>query len=338
MASTKRRNNCVFLVITIMVSAIGFCFVSFMISIEINSIKCANGNEELTQIMQLRHEINEYKQKLDNISTNNVNVNVNVNATNSNRWTYALIIVKCNDLLQALPLIHNIKTVDKKKNISIQITVFWIEGMNDNINDLINKMNNLNIKYLENVQFIKLNKFGLQPPMQFINPLHMNWFAVAWNKLSLWNETLFDTIIYLDNDILLKSSIHELFTLNLNSFTIHSQMEGNPSDGINAGIIVIKPNQQLVHYFVKYGRENNHWYIYMTSEQSFLNNAMQIYHKYIHNNMPPPYSININNNNNIYDNNMPPPYIMLSHIYNNIAAYCDNLLEMRFINKVKVWR
>eukprot|EP01084_Bolivina_argentea_P046379 85410_1 len=90
-------------------------FITYMTILRPNHIhsSCINDNNgKIQEMMDLKQQLNKYRQEIDELKAN-----INLKSINSRKWTYALMIVKCNDLLQALTLVYNIQTVDKNQNI-----------------------------------------------------------------------------------------------------------------------------------------------------------------------------------------------------------------------------
>lgn len=88
---------------------------------------------------------------------------------------------------------------------------------------------------------------------------------MLWQKLRAWNETSYEKIVMLDNDLLIRSNIDELFTFPelsgvpqlyaeekimfweysaSNDFVPIVQDDKNLNNGLNSGVLVLEPNQQ----------------------------------------------------------------------------------------------
>ena len=229
--------------------------------------------------------------------------------------TIGLIIRTCGeDLYESLGLAYNLQNIHP----NIPITIFWLDSNHSKFDYLIDKMNEHIIQYNNNIKFEKLQLFPFQVPYDYILPMRKSWFGVAWNKLSLWNKTEYDTIIYMDNDILITKDISELFNINSNGFTSHPSKHGFDPNMINGGFMIIKPDINVTNYLINYGENNRGKKNYFQkSEQSFLEYAL------------------MNKDNTSM---MEVPIIMLSPIYNHLSVYCYIFDEEYLENDlIKVW-
>ena len=68
-------------------------------------------------------------------------------------------------------------------------------------------------------------------------------FATVLNKLHLWNMTRFDTVIFVDIDLLLLRPPDELFDLGC-TFAAASERLGQPL-AVNSGMLVVKPSARV---------------------------------------------------------------------------------------------
>ncbi|KAL1919202.1 uncharacterized protein VTP21DRAFT_2584 [Calcarisporiella thermophila] len=116
-------------------------------------------------------------------------------------------------------------------------------------------------------------------------------------KLHLWNFTEFDALVYLDADTIVRDNIQELFRLvdrdsylNKEGFEFASALDnyGSLSQDFNAGVMVIRPNQDVYLELMRLYKLTDNYNAYW-AEQGFLNEYFRF--RYIH--LPEQYNFNV---------------------------------------------
>jgi len=69
-----------------------------------------------------------------------------------------------------------------------------------------------------------------------------NWTSCGYSKLNLWSLTDYERLIYIDADCIVKSSLSELFTMDLGTAAFAAAPDIFPPDCFNAGVLVVRPD------------------------------------------------------------------------------------------------
>jgi len=123
------------------------------------------------------------------------------------------------------------------------------------------------------------------------NPQHdtveRTWFRSTYTKLHIWNLTEFDTIVYLDSDLLVLKNIDDLFVRPFTTLAAAPDML--PPDQFQSGLLAIKPNNRT------YARMLEQMMVlpsYDGGDQGFLNSFFRNWYEMpSHSRLPSTYNI-----------------------------------------------
>lgn len=159
-------------------------------------------------------------------------------------YSYITLLLNDSYIYGVILLSESLKEVKSEYPLEVLVT-------SDVTPPILNVLDQLELKYtiidsIEREDFIDYNKK--------ISQLFTKNWASCLTKLQLWDQTQFDKIVYLDNDIMILKNIDHLF----NYPHMTSALDGEyfniwpNSPHFNAGVLVIEPNKEEYKKLVDY--------------------------------------------------------------------------------------
>lgn len=157
--------------------------------------------------------------------------------------SFVTVLSSDNYLEGVLVLNESLKRVNSKESLTVLVS-------NKISNNVINSLTKNNIKIIENNEEIKLPDLTAEK--------NRNQGVGHWNntfdKLKVFGLDMFETIVYLDSDMLVVENIDDLFDKpHMSAVVAGRYFKGNESwVELNSGLMVIKPSKELERKLISY--------------------------------------------------------------------------------------